>query len=109
MGSIIPGGGSIKADLSGGGTTGQSEFLVCRQKASSAWRPPGNPGLLRGEEDPVSRSHTGTIREPRQLDWRVCEVSLESLWLFHTNTKSSISCVSRKLQEFRTDSKANPG
>lgn len=108
VGSIIPGGGSIRAELSGGGTTGQAAFPVCRQRASSAWRTLGKPGPLRGEEDPVSRSHTA-LREPMQLDLRICEVSLESLWLFHTITKSSVSHVSRKLQEFRTGFKANPG
>lgn len=74
MGSIVPGGGSIKADLSGGGTTGRAEFPGCRQRASSTWRgrAPRKPGLLRGEEDPVSRSHIGSwIRGYARFLWRV--------------------------------------
>lgn len=50
---------------------------ICRRRASSAWRALGKPGLLRGEEDPVRRSHTA-LREPMRLDlgyarflWRV--------------------------------------
>lgn len=88
----------------------QTELLsLCNWRALRKSCAPRRGG---GHEQKSHRQHKcfpRSLREPMQLDLRVQKVSLEGVSLFHTNTKSSVSHVSRKVQEFRTDSKANPG